>query len=381
MTEYHHGVSVVEINEGARPIRTISTAVIGLVATSTDADNDYFPLDDMTLVTDIDAAIAKAGTTGTLALALTAISQQCKPIVIVSRVSEGADEAATKTAIIGGQANGVYTGIKAFEAAKSKFGVTPRILGAPGYEADTVIAQLVSTAQAIHGFAYAQIPEDTKEDAVTFRDTFGARELMLLWPDGKSGDNSVLTAAYAMGLRAMIDQTVGWHKTLSNVPVNGLTGMSHDVTWDLQNPSTDAGYLNTNEITTIIRESGYRFWGDRTCSADPLFAFENYTRSAQVIRDSIAEAHLWAIDKGITKTTARDIVEGVNRKFRDWVAQGYLLGGSAWIREDANGVDVIKDGKLVVDYDFTPIPPLENLQFRQRITDSYIADLVSAIAT
>jgi len=149
----------------------------------------------------------------------------------------------------------------------------------------------------------------------------------------------------------------------------------------LQNPNTDAGVLNAAEVTTIINENGFRFWGDRTTSGDPLFAFENYTRSAQIIRDSIAEAHLWAIDKGITKTTARDIVEGVNRKFRDWVAQGYLLGGSAWIRTDANGVDVVKDGKLVIDYDYTPIPPLENLQFRQRITDSYIADLVAAIAT
>ena len=31
---YHHGVSVIEINEGTRPIRTVSSAVIGLPATS-----------------------------------------------------------------------------------------------------------------------------------------------------------------------------------------------------------------------------------------------------------------------------------------------------------------------------------------------------------
>lgn len=37
-TDYHHGVRVIEINEGTRPIRTISTAVIGLVATAPDAE-------------------------------------------------------------------------------------------------------------------------------------------------------------------------------------------------------------------------------------------------------------------------------------------------------------------------------------------------------
>lgn len=381
MEDYHHGVSVTEINEGTRAIRTISTAIIGLVATSSDADVDYFPPNDMTLVTDIDTAISKAGVEGTLALALTAIAAQCKPLVIVSLVEEAADEAETKTNIIGGVTDGRYTGIKAFEAAKSRFGFAPRILGAPGYESDTVTAQLVSTAETVRGFAYAQAPVADRDAAVTLRDSYGARELMLIWPDLTSGDNSVLTAAYAMGLRAKIDQDIGWHKTLSNVAINGVTGLSHDVSWDLQSPATDAGVLNAADVTTIIRENGFRFWGDRTTSDDPLFAFENYTRSAQIIRDSIAEAHLWAIDKGITATTARDIVEGVNRKFRDWVAQGYLLGGEAWIRKDDNGVDVIKNGKLIVDYDFTPIPPLEHLQFRQRITDSYIADLTRAIGT
>lgn len=42
-TDYHHGVRVIEINEGIRPIRTVSTAVIGLVATGEDADADQFP--------------------------------------------------------------------------------------------------------------------------------------------------------------------------------------------------------------------------------------------------------------------------------------------------------------------------------------------------
>ncbi|WP_239534437.1 hypothetical protein, partial [Serratia marcescens] len=31
--DYHHGVRVVEINEGTRPIRTVSTAIVGMVCT------------------------------------------------------------------------------------------------------------------------------------------------------------------------------------------------------------------------------------------------------------------------------------------------------------------------------------------------------------
>ena len=76
--DYHHGVRVVEVNDGLRPIRIVSTAVIGLVATASDADADAFPLDTPVLFTRIDAAIAKAGTSGTLRKSLEAIADQTR---------------------------------------------------------------------------------------------------------------------------------------------------------------------------------------------------------------------------------------------------------------------------------------------------------------
>ncbi|MCV5466302.1 phage tail sheath subtilisin-like domain-containing protein, partial [Escherichia coli] len=106
-----------------------------------------------------------------------------------------------------------------------------------------------------------------------------------------------------------------WHKSLSNVGVNGVTGISADVFWDLQDPATDAGLLNQNDVTTLVRKDGFRFWGNRTCSDDPLFLFENYTRTAQVLADTMAEAHMWAVDPPITATLIRDIVDGINAKF------------------------------------------------------------------
>ena len=35
--------------------------------------------------------------------------------------------------------------------------------------------------------------------------------------------------------------------------------------------------------------------------------------------------------------------------------------------------------QLLIDYDYTPVPPLENLTLRQRITDRYLADFASRI--
>lgn len=385
--EYHHGVRVLEINEGTRPIRTVSTAVVGVVCTAEDADATMFPLNTPVLLTNVQSAIAKAGKKGTLAPTLQAIADQTKPITIVVRVAAGATAAETTSNIIGGtNASGKYTGMKALLAAQSQLKVKPRILGVPGLDSLPVATALVSLAQQLRGFAYLSAYGcKTKEEATAYRENFGAREAMVIWPDflqWSTTTNSTVTApavARALGLRAKLDQEVGWHKTLSNIPVDGVTGISADVFWDLQNPATDANYLNGNEVTTLINESGFRFWGSRTCTDDPLFAFENYTRTAQVLADTIADAHLWAMDKPMHSSLVRDILEGINAKFRELVAGGYIIGGSAWYDEEANSATTLKEGKLFIDYDYTPVPPLEDLTLRQRITDRYLANFASSI--
>ena len=218
-----------------------------------------------------------------------------------------------------------------------------------------------------------------------YRQNFGAREVMVIWPeftgfDTTAGESVELSAvARGLGLRAQLDETVGWHKTLSNVPVNGVSGLSKEVYWDLQNPATDAGVLNAADVTTLINQGGFRFWGSRTCDTDGLFPFENYTRTAQVVADTMAEAHLWAVDKPMHASLVKDIIEGINAKFREWKALGYIIDGNAWFNEQANSETTLKAGKLYIDYDYTPVPPLENLMFQQRITDQYLVDFAARI--
>jgi phage tail sheath protein FI len=387
-TDYHHGVRVIEINEGSRPIRTISTAIIGMICTADDADPIAFPLNQPVLLTDVVSAAGKAGTTGTLAASLKAIGLQTKPVTVVVRVAEGDTEAETSVNVIGGvTADGHKTGIQALLSAQSAFGVKPRILGVPGLDTLAVGTALAAAAQKLRGFAYLSAYGcATKEEATAYRAGFSQREVMVIWPDFinfdtvKAANVPAPAVAYALGLRAKIDAETGWHKTLSNVGVNGVVGITKPIFWDLQDPATDAGYLNEQDVTTLIRVDGYRFWGSRTCTDDPLFAFESYTRTAQVLMDTMAEAHMWAVDKDMHPSLVRDIIEGINAKFRELTTSGYLIGGSAWFDASANTPDTLKAGKLYIDYDYTPVPPLENLMLRQRITDRYLVDFAASVA-
>lgn len=390
MSDYHHGVRVIEISGGTRPIRTVSTSIIGLVATANDADEEAFPLNRPVLLTNIRSAIGKAGTTGTLATSLDAIAAQASPVTVVVRVQEGdAPEETTANVIGGTDAQGQYTGMKALLAAQSSGPrVKPRIIGAPGLENAAVVAELATIAQQLRGFAYASdLASETIEEAAAFRETFGQRELMIIWPELMRFDTVAeketarAASAFALGLRAKLDNEIGWHKTLSNIAINGVTGMSRDVFWDLQDPATDAGYLNEKDITTIVNSNGFRFWGSRTCAGpQDQFAFENYTRTAQVLADTMAEGHMWAVDAPMHPSLVKDIINGINAKFRELKSLGYIIDGEAWFDEEPNTAEVLQSGKLYIDYDYTPVPPLENLMFRQRITNRYLLDFAQQIA-
>ncbi|WP_164063373.1 phage tail sheath protein [Serratia marcescens] len=387
MGDYHHGVRVVEINDGTRVISTVSTAIVGMVCTAEDADASVFPLDTPVLITDVLAASGKAGKKGTLAASLRAIAEQAKPVTVVVRVATGKDAAETTSNIIGGaNAEGRYTGMKALLSAQAELGVKPRILGVPGLDNQEVATALAGICQQLRAFGYISAYGcKTVQEATKYRDNFSQRELMLIWPDFVSWNTTAnqsdiaYATARALGLRAKIDTETGWHKTLSNVGVNGVTGVTASVFWDLQVPGTDADLLNQACVTTLIRKDGFKFWGSRTCSDDPLFLFENYTRTAQVLADTMAEAHLWAVDRPVTPTLVRDMIDGINAKFRELKSAGLIIDGTCWYDESANTKETLKAGKLFIDYDYTPVPPLEDLTLRQRITDRYLATFAASV--
>lgn len=98
-----------------------------------------------------------------------------------------------------------------------------------------------------------------------------------------------------------------------------------------------------------------------------------------MLADTIAEAHFWAVDKPMHASLVKDIIEGVNAKFRELKNNGYVIDAQCWFDAEINTKESLKAGQLYIDYDYTPVPPLENLMFRQRITDRYLVDFAKAI--
>nr|WP_313078095.1 hypothetical protein [Moraxella sp.] len=171
LTTFHHGITSTESSKVTPIMKSINMSVIGLVSTSDNADNDYYPVDVPVLLTGITTDdITKAGEGSLLQTNLRTIKAIENVQVVVLRLS---DATAVDTLDI-------------LLTCQSRLGVTPRSLGAPEIDTPAMTRKLVEIAQKRLGFVYAS-PRAENGDLLTdkaaiqaYRDTFAARELMLI---------------------------------------------------------------------------------------------------------------------------------------------------------------------------------------------------------
>lgn len=344
--------------------------------------NEAFPLNTPVLVTgsrNEAAGLDTLGTKeGTLPDAIDGIFDQAGAMVVVIRVAEGVDFDATKSNIIGG----ANAGVQVFLAAESVIHVTPRILIAPGFTHDSaVVAELLGIADQLKAVIVADGPNTDDAGAISYRQNFGSKRVYIIDPNVKVWDTvsnseiSLPASARVAGMIAKSDNERGFWWSPSNREIYGITGTSRAVGFALGDANARANYLNENEVATVIQKDGYRLWGNRTCSADPKWAFLSVVRTADMIHESLLRAHLWAVDRNITKTYLDDVVEGVNDYLRHLTTVGAILGGSCWADPDLNTPDQISQGKVYFDFDFTPPYPAEHITFRSHLVNDYIQEL------
>lgn len=367
----------------------------GIVAATTGAQflaggiDEAFPLNTPVLIAGSRAEAAKLGTTGTLPDALDTIFDQAGAVVVVIRVAEGADEAATTANIIGGTNSGTgqFEGVHALRAAESVVGFSPRILLAPGFThqrtstANAVVAELIGIAESLRAVIIADGPNTTDTAAITYAGDFGSSRVYVVDPWILKTDANGLTVAApgspaVAGLIAKSDNDRGFWWSPSNQNVNGIVGTVRAVDFVLGDANARANLLNEKKVATIIRAEGFRLWGNRTLSADPKWQFLSVRRTADIINDSLLRAHLWAVDRNITKTYVQDVTESVNAYLRFLTNLGAILGGKCWADPDLNTPDQIAQGKVYFNFDFTPPYPAEHITFRSQLTNEYLTEIL-----
>lgn len=386
--QFLHGVEVVEIDTGTRPIRTVRSSVIGLIGTAPQADAEKWPLNRPVLIAGRRGDAAGLGETGTLAAAVDDIFDQAGAVIVVVRVAEGQDSGETMSNVIGGIDNltGAPEGIQVFLTAESELGVAPRILVAPGFSHQAaVVTELIPIANRLRAVIVADGPNSTDAAALAYRGQFGSDRLYLVdpwvrvWDTVTSAEIIRPASARVAGVIAKSDAERGFWWSPSNRLIDGILGTARPIDFTLGDANARANLLNEEEVTTIINRDGYRLWGNRTLSADPKWAFLKRRRIADMVNESIMQAHFWAVDRNATRTYFEDVIEGVNAYGRHLITLGALVGFKCWADPDLNSPEQLEAGKVYFDYDWVETPTAEHITFRSMINNGYLSEVLPTV--
>ncbi|MBJ7309225.1 phage tail sheath subtilisin-like domain-containing protein [Rugamonas sp. CCM 8940] len=381
---FFHGVTVTLVDSGPRSIATPSSSVIGLVDTYTPGVG-LAAANTPVKITSLREAAAAFGIASNIYKSLRAVYARTSAVVAAVGVAQVADAAAQTSAIIGGvSAQGARTGLQALLDAKSVLGLQPRLLVAPGASATQAVATAIDgIAGKLRAIGIIDGPNTTDDAALAYALNFGSKRLYMVDPGIKVWDtltNASIDApasAAAAGLFAWTDTEYGFWVSPSNKEFVGLTGTKRPVEFLDGDATCRANLLNVANVATIIRDGGFRLWGNRTLSADPKWAFVTRVRTTDMVMDAILYAHKWAVDRGITKTYVKDVTEGLNAFMRDLRNAGCIINFEVYPDPDLNTGSQLEQGKVYWNIRFTDVPPAENPNFRVEVTNQWVGEVLS----
>ncbi|SBW09112.1 putative phage tail protein [uncultured Alphaproteobacteria bacterium] len=254
-----------------------------------------------------------------------------------------------------------------------------------GTTANPVVSEMVSIAAKLRAAIVKEGPNTTDEAAVQDRKDWGSARVFVVDPFVTVWDTTLSMtvvqpgSAWVAGLIAKTDNdpAKGFWWSPSNQVITGITGTARPIDFGLSDPDCVANYLNANEVATIIHEDGYRLWGNRTCSDDPLWAFLSVRRTHDMVNDSIEAGYLWLMDRPFSVQAIVDCADSLNLYLAGLKTRGALLGGKVWIDPDLNTKDRLMAGEFTIDFDNEAPAPMEHIAFRMHRSADYYEELIT----
>ncbi|EPQ9956775.1 phage tail sheath C-terminal domain-containing protein [Enterobacter hormaechei] len=334
--------------------------------------DEAFPLNVPTVIAGSTTKAAKLGATGTLPADINDIFNQTRALIVVVRVADDADASKLQQNVI--------AGLNTLPSSGQLNEVMPRIIIAPDFSAtDPVAVQIEVIANKVRGVGYIDSPSfATAKDVALRRQSYGKRVEILrprVFTTSSAGSTSRAYSASAAGLRCRIDNKKGFWWSKSNQQIMGVTALEQVDEYIIGDDTCVVNLLNKNQVSTIVRRSGFKHWGNYLCSTDPPWAFECVRRTADVIEDSIADTvENEFIDRPIDLHLGDDIIESINGFIRYLFDIGAINGGKAWLDPELNTKESLAAGKLYINVEFAPKSPCQSVIITYRINNDYTVE-------
>ncbi len=239
--------------------------------------------------------------------------------------------------------------------------VLPEATANVGDVANPYVSALNAILPKIRGRAYITGPNTTNAEAVRFRRTVNGGRILIIDPKTIKNVNGVPVtkpvAAVFAGVRArVVASSEGVSGSVSNKIIRTIDGVARTISYP-----DDSNYLNEKQVATIINErGGFRTWGSRLATDDPLWQFDSVRATADMVNEALEDLYFLYVDRKFTKANLKMLIEDGNAALRVFKNNDDILGGRVWLA-DINEPTTLADGKLFLDVEFEPVGLMEQI--------------------
>jgi phage tail sheath protein FI len=396
-----YGVNVITTVNAARPIAIQSSTPIGIVGTAllptreslSDANkaiyDEIMSGDPLYFGSAANALKFFDLLDGTIYEALKGIDDQavnCPIIINVVALSQAQaeetpedfyDDNAVKSAII--------TAINKLRNAGPVKGVTPDLMIAPRFSHDSdVSAALISEATRAAATAIIDLNAANESAALLAANGFGSKRAILcdpyvrVWDLRKDESALEPMSARVAGKIAWTDSQweSGWADSFSNREVLGISATARPIEF-AAGQDCEADRLRAAAITTIIRYSGFRFWGGETTDIDAIWTDLARVRTFDRIAKAALDGLFWAIDRRADQL--KSVKDSVEQLLLALKGSKVVLGFEVWWDEELNTKANITAGKFYLIAQFQDMPKVKRLEVNFQYGDKWGDVLIEMI--
>ncbi|ATY30921.1 phage tail sheath family protein [Sphingomonas psychrotolerans] len=249
------------------------------------------------------------------------------------------------------------------------------MVAVPGVTLETVQAALITHAELLrYRVAMLDCPPGAADvtEVQAHRNNYDSKYAAYYAPwlralNDKSGRiESFPPAAYAMGICARTDNSVGVHKAPANEVVRNVVDVALPFTAAEQDVLNPVGVNLIRDLTP----RGIRLWGARTISSDQEWKYLNFRRLFIFIEHSLDIGTQWVVFEPNAPALWKRVVETITPFLVTQWKAGALFGTTpeeaffVHCDETTMTQDDIDNGRLVCEIGLAPVAPAEFVIFR-----------------
>lgn len=367
-----HGVEVVDGVPKPAPLALSNQGVIGIVGTAGEADAELFPIDTPVLIAGSVEEAAALGKVGSLPGALRCMFAQCLPQVVVVRVAGDGEGNGGKVGDLSGALNAVlggydaekdaYSGVHVFKVAKSRLGVAPKILIAPGFSNNEAVGnELVKVADELRASVILDGPNSNDAEALEYAALLSKHgNVLVVDPQVKVADVGAeggFSLAPASSFVAAVMAGQSYSASPSNVVLSGVSGLAREVDFRHGDANCRANLLNKGRVATVIREDGFRLWGNLAADGAFLCSY----RIKDYMSEGLRAIFFPHVDRGLTEAKVDYLLIRANEFLQSMVKEGALVSATATAPKDLNTAERRRNGHLTIAVAYEDVSPMQRV--------------------